>query len=163
MESQQRIKSMALIHERLYRSEDLAKIDFAEYTRNLTKSLLRSYGLNLNNIELKIDVDDTLLSIDTAIPCGLIINELVSNSLKYAFPDDREGEIKIGFHSCDGKFNLIVSDNGVGFPEDINFQNTESLGLQLVNTLTNQLNGDINLSNNGRTEFEISFTEREHN
>ncbi len=161
-ESQNRIKSMALIHEKLYRSEDLAKIDFAEYIRNLTNSLFRSYEVSSSKVELKIKVDETSMGIDTAIPCGLIINELVSNSLKYAFPDGREGEINIGFHSDDGKFNLVVGDNGVGFPEELDFRNTQSLGLQLVNTLTGQLDGEIYLDKNGGTEFRITFAEIEH-
>ncbi len=161
-ESQNRIKSMALIHEKLYRSEDLARIDFAEYIRNLTGSLSRSYEINPNKVELKINVDKTSLGIDTAIPCGLIINELVSNSLKYAFPDGREGEINIDFHSDGDKLTLIVTDNGIGFPKDLDFRNTESLGLQLVNNLANQLNGNVELDGTDGTQFKITFAEVEH-
>jgi two-component sensor histidine kinase len=159
-ESQYRVRSMALVHERLYQSKDLAKVDLAEYARSLANYLFRSYGVNSNIIELKINVDDVFLGIDTAVPCGLIINELVSNSLKHAFPDGREGEIRIELWSNhDSQFTLMVSDNGVGFPKDLDFRDTQSLGLQLVNTLVDQLEGTIKLDRSGRTSFEITFTE----
>jgi two-component sensor histidine kinase len=103
-------------------------------------------------------VDDILLGVDTAIPCGLIINELVSNSLKHAFPD-KQGEILVNLHRDNGKFTLIVRDDGVGFPEHVDFRNTDSLGLQLVCTLTDQLDGEIELNRGGGTEFRITFGE----
>jgi len=157
-DSQNRVKSMALIHEKLYRSEDLARIDFAEYVRSLTNSLFGSYGVNSDAIKLKVNVDDFSLGLDTAIPCGLVINELVSNSFKYAFPDGRGGEIRIDLHTDnDGRLALIVSDNGVGLPEGLDFRNTGSLGLQLVNTLVNQLDGTVELDRSGGTEFKIIF------
>jgi len=159
-DGQNRVRSMALVHERLYGSQDLARIDLAEYVRNLTSYLFRSYGVNTNAIELKISADDVFLDIDTAIPCGLIINELVSNCLKHAFPDGREGEIRIEFDSDgDNKFTLLASDNGVGFPKDLDFRDMESLGLQLVNMLVNQLEGTIDLDTSGGTAFKIRFTE----
>ena len=159
-ESQDRIKSMALIHKKLYQSKDLARIDFAEYVRSLIADLFRSYKADYDLITLKTNIDDVFLGIDTAIPCGLIINELVSNSLKYAFPEDRQGEIRIDLHSeKEGKFTLIVSDSGVGFPKDLDFRNTESLGLQLICTLVDQLQGTIGLDRTGGTEFKIAFTE----
>jgi len=157
-----RVRSMALVHERLYQSGDLARVDFAEYTQSLANSLFRSYGVNSNIIKLKINVDGVFLGIDTAIPCGLIINELVSNSLKHAFPNGREGEIRIELCSDnDGQFTLMVSDNGVGFPENLDFRNTKSLGLQLVNTLVAQLEGTVELDRSGETAFRITFTEPE--
>lgn len=159
-ESQNRVQSMALIHEKLYQSEDLARIDFAEYARDLATNLFRSYGVNLSTITLTIDAGNVFLDIDTAIPCGLIINELVSNSLKYAFPEGQAGEIQIALRSDhDRKLRLIVRDNGAGFSPDVDFRNTESLGLQLVNTLTDQLGGTIELHRNDGTEFQITFTE----
>jgi len=159
-ESQDRIKSMALIHEKLYQSKELARIDFAEYVRSLVADLFRSYKTDSDLITLKTNIDDVFLGINTAIPCGLIINELVSNSLKYAFPEDRQGEIRIDLHSeKEGKFTLIVSDSGVGFPKDLDFRNTESLGLQLACTLVDQLQGTIGLDRTGGTEFKIAFTE----
>ncbi len=159
-DGQNRVRSMALVHERLYGSQDLARIDLAEYVRNLTSYLFRSYGVNTNVIALNISADDVFLGIDTAIPCGLIINELVSNCLKHAFPDGREGEIRIEFHSDgDNKFTLLASDNGVGFPKDLDFPDMESLGLQLVNMLVNQLEGTIEVDTSGGTAFKIRFTE----
>ena len=158
-ESQNRIKSMALIHKKLYQSKDLARIDFAEYVRSLIADLFRSYKADYDLITLKTNIDDVFLGIDTAIPCGLIINELVSNSLKYAFKGG-QGEIRIDLHSeKEGKFTLIVSDSGVGFPKDLDFRNTESLGLQLACTLVDQLQGTIGLDRTGGTKFKIAFTE----
>jgi PAS domain S-box-containing protein len=159
-ESQYRVRSMALVHEWLYQSPDLARIDFAEYVRSLANHLFQSYGVNANVIQLKINVDDVSLGVNTAIPCGLIINELVSNSLKHAFSDGREGEICIEVRvDRDGKHTLMVSDNGVGFPEDLDFRDAGSLGLQLVNTLVDQLEGTIELDRSGGTAFKIMFTE----
>ncbi len=158
-ESQSRVRSMALVHERLYQSQDLARIDFAEYIRNLANHLFRSYGVNTNVIKLKINVDDVPLGVDTAIPCGLIINELVSNCLKHAFHDDRVGEIRIELRADDGEFTLMVSDNGVGFPEDLDFRDTGSLGLQLVNMLVEQFEGTIELDRSAGTAFKIALTE----
>jgi len=144
----------------LYQSKDLARVDFAEYARNLANYILRSHGVNSNVIKLKIKVDDVFLGIDTAVPCGLILNELVSNSLKHAFPGGREGEIRIELRlDDDKKFTLMVSDNGVGIPKDLDFRNTESLGLQLVDTLVNQLEGTIELDRSGGTAFKTTFTE----
>jgi two-component sensor histidine kinase len=167
-ESQNRVRSMALIHEKLYRSQDLAQIDFAQYIRNLTAYLIRSYKRDFSPVALKINAHGVLLGIDTAVPCGLIINELVSNALKHAFPansdlssgrkEGSENEICIGLSiNEEQQVNLVVSDNGVGFPEEVDFQNTESLGMQLVNTLTTQLDGEVKLHINGGTEFRITF------
>jgi PAS domain S-box-containing protein len=159
-ESQNRVKSMVLIHEKLYQSKDLGRINVGEYAKNLVSNLLRAYGGNLNHVTFAVDTDDIFLNIDTAIPCGLILNELVSNSLKHAFPDGKEGEIRIGLHSeNDHRFTLTVKDDGVGLPKDLDFRNTESLGLQLVNTLVDQLEGSINLHNSEGTSFQISFGE----
>jgi len=159
-ESRNRVKSMALIHEKLYQSKDLTRVNFTEYIRDLTADLFRSYRVNPNAITLKIDVSNVLLKVDTAIPSGLIISELVSNSLKYAFPEDRKGEIHIDFCSDnDNKFTLMVSDNGIGFPKNLDFRNTESLGLQLVITLTDQLEGTIELNRSEGTKFRIMFTQ----
>ncbi|MBU7025862.1 MAG: PAS domain-containing protein [Theionarchaea archaeon] len=158
-ESQNRIKSMALIHERLYQSENLAKINLNEYIKTLVHTLIRSYKVSTERIELQIDVEDVSFGIDAAIPCGLIINELVSNSLKHAFPD-RKGKIAVILHSVDGIIELTVSDNGVGIPEDIDFKNTETLGLRLVTILAeDQLNGKVNLIKSKGTTFHITFKE----
>ena len=173
-ESQQRIRSMALIHEKLYQSANLAKFDFTGYIENLTNTLFRNY-VTIDNISFSIDVEDILLSIDFAIPCGLILNELVSNSLKHAFPEGtpcfrqdhsenrgKECEIKITLRSVDDNdIELIVSDNGVGIPADLDFRNTQSLGLQLVVALVNQIKGNIELNRTEGNEFRIKFKARE--
>jgi PAS domain S-box-containing protein len=157
-DSQNRVRSMSLVHERLYQSQDLARVDFAEYVRNLANHLFRSYGVNTNIIQLKINVDEVFLGVDMAIPCGLIINELVSNSLKHAFPEGRVGKIHIELCADDeSQFTLMVSDNGVGFPENLGFRDTGSLGLQLVNTLVDQLEGAIELDRRSGTAFKIAL------
>ena len=159
-ESRNRIKSMAFIHEELYRSKQLSNVNFTEYIRNLAATLFRSYGVDPNTVALKIEADDVLLGVDAAIPCGLIVNELVSNALKHAFPEGRKGEIRIGFRrQNDNGFALTVCDNGIGFPKDVDFRNTGSLGLQIVCTLTDQMHGIIELRGVGGTEFRIMFTE----
>ncbi|MCZ7406428.1 MAG: PAS domain S-box protein, partial [Candidatus Methanoperedens sp.] len=158
-DSRNRIMSMYIIHEKLYRSRDLEKIEFNEYIRDLANGLLQSHGVEAGKVELNINVGDTSLGIDFAIPCGLIINELITNSLKYAFPDGREGKISILLHPLDkNMFELAVSDNGVGFPGGVDFRKTESLGLRLVTILAeNQLHGQIDLNRTGGTEFRIKF------
>jgi two-component sensor histidine kinase len=154
---QSRIRSMALVHEKLYESEDLAKIDFAEYIRSNTSYLFSLHRIS-EAIGLNIDIKDIFLDINTAIPCGLIINELVSNALKYAFPGGREGEIRIGLSSDEGdKLTMLVQDNGIGFPKDMDFRNTESLGMQLVITLVEQMEGTIELERKEGTTFTITF------
>jgi PAS domain S-box-containing protein len=159
-ESQNRVRSMALIHEKLYQSKDLASIDIAGYIRDLTTSLFRSYEASAAAIRVNTDVHDVFLDINTAIPCGLIINELVSNALKHAFPGGRAGELKIAMQRTnEDKIELIVSDNGMGFPKDVDFRNTESLGMQLVITLTEQLAGSIELDRSEGTTFRITFSQ----
>jgi two-component sensor histidine kinase len=159
-ESQNRVRSIALIHEQLYRSKELSRIDLTEYIRSLTVNLARTYGVHSDAVRLKINAHNVLLSADTAISCGLIINELVSNSLKYAFPPGKDGEIQIDLRPAqDNQFILTVRDNGVGLPKDLDFRNTESLGLQLVTTLTDQLGGAIELDRGGGTAFSLVFKE----
>ena len=158
-ESQTRVRSMALIHEKLYQSKDLYKIEFSEYIKSLAKDLFSSYNIDYERIKLRSDMEGIYFEIDTAILCGLIINELISNSLKHAFPDGRKGEVYIGLKkSSESNYTLILKDDGIGFPPNINFRKTDSLGLQLVTTLTEQLGGEIELSRNGFTEFKIEFS-----
>jgi PAS domain S-box-containing protein len=153
-----RVASMALIHEQLYQSTDLARIDFSNYIQNLAANLFSSYAFRADAITLKVNVDNVFLGVDAAVPCGLIINELVSNSLKYAFPSGKEGEIRIEIHAEKGSHLVLsVCDNGIGFPKDLDIKNTESLGLQIVTALTNQLAGTIELNRNKGTEFKIKF------
>ena len=159
-DSQNRIRSMALVHEKLYQSQDLARIDFSEYVQSLVKELFRSYRIGRNTIALQIEIDDISLNIDTAIPCGLLINELVSNALKHAFKHQPKGQIKVQLQPGQNKqLCLTVSDNGVGFPHDLDFRNTESLGLQLVCTLTEQLEGTVEMNCDRGTTFNIIFQE----
>jgi len=181
-ESQNRVASMAIIHEELYRAGDTETLDFSAYLRKLTSDLLRSYMVRKEDVKLKLEVDEVFLGMDMAIPLGIIINELVSNALKHAFPPGKKGEIRINLcrkeisenknigqiinNNDKGSlinrsylYKLVVSDNGLGFPENIDFKNTESLGLQLVNTLVEQLEGTIEMETNRGTTFRISFTE----
>ena len=157
-ESQNRVKSMALVHEKLYKSKDFARINFAEYTESLTSYLLRAYQLNRDNIALELNIDEVTLNIDTPIPCGLIVNELVSNSLKHAFPNNQSGTIRISMFADETQhFNLIVEDNGVGFPPDWNLKQSQSLGIQLVQVLTKQIKGKVELNNSLGSRFCVSF------
>jgi len=156
---QNRIASMALIHEKLYQSVELTKIDLDDYIRNLVNSLFQSYDISKGTITLNIDIEKVSLGIDLATPCGLIISELVSNSLKHAFPNGREGGIKVAFRQTDeNTFELTVNDNGIGIPEDMDFRKTESLGLSLFTMLVeDQLEGEISLDRSKGTEFRIKF------
>jgi PAS domain S-box-containing protein len=155
-ESQTRVRSMALIHEKLYQCNDLANINLADYVRSLTSYLLNSYGVASHMVKLSVNVETAPIGLDRAIPCGLIINELVSNALKYAFPQGRRGEILVDLQrDGGGKLILAVKDNGVGLPEDMDITDTPSLGLQLVNTLVKQLDGTIEVDRAGGTEFRM--------
>ena len=158
-ESQNRAQSMALIHEKLYQSTDLKSIDFGEYISTLATKLFHTYNADPRLIKLKINAENILLDINTAIPLGLIVNELITNSLKYAFPDGKPGKINVDFHPKDLHYEFIVKDNGIGFPEDIDFKKTDSLGLLIVNSLTDQIDGEITLDKNNGTEFKIKFPE----
>ncbi len=165
-ESKNRIRTMSLVHEHLYQSKDLANIDFHKYINSLGRNLFISYDINANDIQLEIDAKDMTLGIDLAIPCGLIINELLSNSLKHAFPDGRKGRLFISLkHIASGtkdktKYELIVRDNGIGIPETKNIRELHSLGLQLVVNLTeHQLQGSLDMHRNDGTLFTIIFTE----
>ncbi|HEY9725779.1 MAG TPA: histidine kinase dimerization/phosphoacceptor domain -containing protein, partial [Chroococcales cyanobacterium] len=155
-----RIRSMALIHEKLYESTSLSKINFAEYVEALVSYLALSYGISDRYVNLQLKVEPIYLNIDTAIPCGLIINELVSNALKYAFPEDKPGSLKVELYSTERQcFTLVIKDNGVGISKDVNTQETSTLGLQLVEILTHQLDGAIELNVSEGTEFKIQFHE----
>ncbi len=162
-ESQNRVRSMAIIHEKLYKSESMSKIDFGEYISNLTKSLFYNYRVDPSRIILKKKIEKIFFDVDTAIPCGLIINELLTNCLKHAFPDDRRGLIDIKLRNNGDSYVLNISDDGVGFPGDVNFRDTESLGMQLVNNLVKQIDGTIELNSKTGTNFKIEFRELEYN
>ena len=159
-ESQNRISSMALIHEKLYQSANLANIDFAEYIRDLIYHLLASYNVNPDWVQTEMEIQSIQLNLDSAIPCGLLINELVSNSLKHGFPNQRRGTIHIflGFiDEAEETIALKVQDDGVGLPEGFNPRKTTSLGVSLITSLTQQLRGTLNFQNNPGASFEITF------
>lgn len=149
---------MALIHEKLYKTDDLSRINFAEYIRSLTVHLFHTYRVNPNIVKMNAEVEEVYLSINKAIPCGLVINELVSNALKHAFPDSKKGEIQIKLYSNrQNRTKLVVSDDGIGLPENLNIQEPETLGLQLVNDLVKQIEGTVKLDRTKGTTFYISF------
>ncbi|MDK2892030.1 histidine kinase dimerization/phosphoacceptor domain -containing protein [Methanohalophilus sp.] len=156
--SRDRVRAMALVHEKLYQSDDMESIDFADYSKNLINYLSQSYVLSTSDVKIELDIEDAFLSVDTAVPLGIIINELVSNSLKYAF-EDNKGQIKIKLNKSGSKYKLVVSDNGVGLPDDFNLENMDSLGLQLVYTLVEQIDGEINLDTTNGTKYTITFKE----
>jgi PAS domain S-box-containing protein len=158
-DSQNRIRSMALIHERLYQSKNLGLIDFGPYLSDLATSLVQTYRRQAQNTRLDVEADSMMLDIDTAIPCGLIINELVSNALKHAFPDARPGLIHVEMrHSAEQRqYHLIIADDGVGIEQEQLSQFTASLGLQLVQSLTRQLGGKVEVSGAAGTRFDIRF------
>jgi len=159
-ESQNRVKSMALVHERLYRSDDLESIDFSDYTRTLINQLRRTYSATSRNVAIELDIEDIKLNVETGIPCGLMITEMASNSFKYAFPDDRKGTISISLNSSNDGYVLRVADDGVGLPDDFDMASTDSLGMQLVGTLIDQLDGKIKIDSKDGTSFTIEFKEQ---
>lgn len=157
-ESQERIKAMALVHERLYRSRDFASIDFGEYVENLIRHLALSYVEDQERISVRIDVANFTMDIEEAIPCGLIINELISNALKHAFPDGRRGEIWVACRAdAEGVVTIEVRDNGVGLPTDRDLLDSDTLGLQIVSMLTRQLRGTIEMKSDGGASFILTF------
>lgn len=160
-ESQRRARSMALIHTMLYQSTDLKCINFGDYITKLTLELFRTY-VTSDNIHLNLDVGNVPLDINTAVPLGLIVNELVSNSLKHAFPKGEEGDVTVRFHKDGDNYTFQVADTGKGFPDDLDFEKTNSLGMRLVNTLTHQVNGEIELNTTRGTCFTIKFSEEEY-
>ena len=154
-ESQNRVRLMALIHEKLYQSNDLGKIDLGDYIQDLSSHLLRSYEIVSSAVSLEVEADNIFLEIDTAVPCGLIVNELVSNSLKYAFPDGEKGVIRIEVKLADDTFCIRYRDDGIGLPEGLEMHNAKTLGLQLVSSLTEQLGGDLEIYKGTGTELKL--------
>ncbi len=161
-QSRDRIYSMAIIHEMLYRSADLSRVDLIAYTRRLADHLKHSYGIASRSIALKISPGEVILDADAAIYCGLVIQELVSNAFRHAFPGGRSGVIGIDLHMVGeqaegGRVVLVVSDNGVGLPPDVEPGKGGSLGFQLVTMLANQLGGTLEIDRNGGTQIRVAF------
>lgn len=156
-ESQNRIKSMAFIHESLYQTNDFSQINFSEYVVSLSQNLVHSYEVFDNFVNLNLQVKEVSLNLDQSIPCGLLINELISNALKYAFPKKKKGTITIDLFEKDKTVFLSVKDNGIGLPENIDYRDTGTLGLQLVITLTEQLGGKIELDNTKGANYSLTF------
>ncbi|MCF8366487.1 MAG: response regulator [Bacteroidales bacterium] len=157
-ESQNRIRSMALIHENLYRNENLANIMFSNYVKSLAGNLARTFSDQQGNVSFEYDIDDVYLPLDIGIPCGLIINELISNSFKYAFTENKNGKISIRLKQLDEQsFNLEVSDNGVGMPVDLDLEKSNSLGMKIVSKLVMQIEGKMKYSYSNGAKFSIDF------
>jgi len=166
-ESQNRVRSMALIHEKLYRSQSASTMDFGGYVDDLARNLMSSYSLRPSRVKLEVEVAEVNLEMDAAVPCSLIINELVSNAFKHAFPDDRGGTIAVRMRPVrqgEAKgvtdYELIVEDDGVGFPAGLDFESSGSLGLRIVHTLTGQLRGEMRVAREGGTRFTLMFPAR---
>jgi PAS domain S-box-containing protein len=161
-EGQLRIRSMALVHEKLYQSRDLSNIDFADYLQSLSAHLFQFFRVKPDRIRLETDLKDAHLDINSAVPCGLLVTELITNALKHAFPADRKGVVKIGLlRREDGFVELRVADDGVGFPEGLDFRCAESFGLQIVSLLVGQIEGTIELARENGTAFTVVFREPE--
>lgn len=156
-DSQHRVRSMALIHEKLYQSSNLARIDFGDYVEKLATYLVQAYRAQAHGVRLQVDVKPVYLDVDTAVPCGLILNELIANALKHGFVNGRSGQIHISLHPTDDQIILEIADDGVGIPPEINIRQSRSLGLQLVNTLVNQINGQITLNRENGTAFILTL------
>jgi two-component sensor histidine kinase len=157
LESQQRVESMALLHEQLYHSPNSDRIDFTAYAHTLLTHVSQAYGAKAT---VQSTMDEMVMSLDTAVPCGLILHELMSNALKHAFPDGTPGTIAVTLRAgSEGHYTLKVHDTGVGFPPEVDFRHTTSLGLQLVHMLVEQLDGTIDLTTEGGTTFTVTFAE----
>ena len=163
-DSQERVRSMALVHEMLYKSSDLSHVDFAEYAESLLARLLRSFDARPDRVTLRTDIAGVSLGVDDAVPCGLILNELVSNALKHAFPEERKGVVTVSLGSIGegkaAKYQLSVADDGVGLPAGFNAEDSETLGMELVNTLAAQLDGQIEFCGGAGTLVRVTFPRR---
>ena len=155
-ETQNRVRAMSLVHEKLYRSESLSRIDFADYTRFLATQLFSFYGIDTRRVRLEMAMGKTMVDINTAVPLGLLMNELISNALKHAFPQEREGTIRISGGETGNLITLVVRDDGAGIPADFDWKNTTSLGMRLVTSLIDQVDGTITLDRAGGTMFTIT-------
>ena len=159
-EAKDRIRSMSLVHEKLYSTEHMDTIDLAFFINDLVTNLFRSYGINNNRIQFTLEGKNVTLGIDDAVPLALILNELISNSLKHAFPSERKGKINIRIEEKQGIITIELADNGIGTPANVQINNTKTLGLKIVQALTEQINGSIELARNSGTRFILSFKKK---
>ncbi len=160
MESQQRVRSMAMIHEQLYQSDSLARVDFNEYIQSIAHFLHRNYATNHIHVRLVIESPEEIsLNIDTATPLGLILNERISNAFKHAFTDEKDGLLQIRLERNGKGYRLKVADNGPGLPEDFDLSDLETLGLQLVDTLAHQLKATLTINSEHGAAFQLAFEE----
>lgn len=159
-ESEDRVQSMSLVHEKLYQSDMMATINFSEYISSLAERLISSYKVH-KEITLRIESEALMLSINRAIPCGLIVNEILTNAIKYAFPGNSVGEIRIGMKVENDKIALTIGDNGIGIPKDLNMTKVKSLGMKLIQVLTDQIDGDMTIERDRGTVYTLSFSESE--
>lgn len=150
---------MAIIHENLYLSSDISHINFKDYIENLVSDTLYTFGVEISSININLNIEEFELNMETAIPLGLIINELLTNSIKFAYPENNKGTINIKIKRKNDIIKLIISDNGIGLPEEIDFTKTHTLGLKLVKYLVRQIDGKIELDRDHGTKFTITFKE----
>jgi two-component sensor histidine kinase len=160
-ECRARVETIAMIHEKLYQSKDYASVPFSDYARSLAANIFHAAGISPANIALKVEIDNVALAVDQAIPCGLILNELISNALKHAFPGERHGAISVELRRLDTSLVLVVGDDGVGMPADFDLGRSKSLGLQLVATLVQQLQAQLEIVRHGGTAFRVTFPWRQ--
>jgi len=158
-DSQNRVRAMALVHERIYQSQDLATVDLGAYLRDLAERLFAALGADAN-VTLDVDAEPIALSMDAAIPCGLLVSELVSNSIKHAFPGGRRGTVRITLHRHDGEIQLTVADDGVGLPDGFDYRHADSLGLQLVDILAQQLGATVDANGSAGLCFVFTFPDK---
>jgi two-component sensor histidine kinase len=157
-ECRNRVLAIALIHEQLYRSTNYARVSFREYVRDLATNIFHALNVSPLNVTLDVAMGDFPLAVDKAIPCGLILNELVSNALKHAFPNERKGTVRVEFRrASDRQLVVTVSDNGIGMPGDFDPATSNSIGLQIVSTLAKQLHGQVDIAIERGTTFQVSF------
>jgi PAS domain S-box-containing protein len=159
-DSQSRAKTMALIHEKLYQSQELKKLDVQDYMESLARDIYHAYIKDPRRIQLNLEVDNHMLDINTVIPLGLILNEILTNTFKYAFPGDSEGLVNVKFSANENKeFLLEVADNGVGLPSDFHEKKTGSLGMRLIHSLTEQIKGEVEINSDHGTQIRVKFQE----
>jgi two-component sensor histidine kinase len=156
-EMQNRVRAMSLVHEKLYRSLSLSHIDFADYTRFLTTQLFSFYGMDTRKVAMEFSLGKIMVDIVIAVPLGLLMNELISNALRHAFPQGRQGTISISGEDDGSLITLVIRDNGIGIPEDFDWKDTKSLGMRLINSLVDQVDGTITLDRQNGTAFTITL------